>query len=313
MRIVALASALAVLAACDGGPQFSHASTLHQDTRGVALADGDYARVGMSGTTCDVDTEYGSISTDYDYPGNDDTIHDVEGGKVAVTSDDGVHIVNRNPTAMVERQDYDLPVATYTDAVIIDDGVVVMGETPAGCHVDWAGRDLDASAVMKPEICSANPALAADPTLGTAWVGTPEGIYTSSPIEGEGTALLTEEGADLLVFDDTVGFMYAAIAGQNEVRALDLDGNQVWSMDVMGAVTDLADFGSRSSALVTVQYDDGSGSLLVLDGLTGQITSEMGTPDGNQRIASSEGGGKVALMRDSEVHFYNVFTWFPIE
>ncbi|MCO4746511.1 MAG: hypothetical protein KC912_17065 [Proteobacteria bacterium] len=313
MRVLTLATTLAMLAACDGGLQFSHTSTLNQDTRGVALNDSDDARVGMSGTTCDVDTDYGSIGTDYDYPGSEDTIQDSTPEKVVVTSGNGLHIQDRGPGMGDGREDYDLPTAEYSEGVLIEDGAVVLGHTPSGCHVSWRGPELDNTVHLKPDVCASGPALEADPVLGTAWVGTADGIYTAPPEADAGVSTITETPADLLAFDDSTGFMYAALKGSNEVRALDLDGNEVWVTDVMAQVTDLEDFGSRSSALVSVTHDDGSGSVLVLDGLTGQITSEMGTPDGNQRIASSAGGGQMALVRDNEVHFYQAHNGFNMD
>ncbi|TNE92627.1 MAG: hypothetical protein EP330_01395 [Deltaproteobacteria bacterium] len=312
MRNATFIAALTMLAACDGGLQFAHTSTLHQSTRGVALQDGDYARVGMSGTTCDVDTSYAGVSTDYDYAGSEDTIHDVENGKVVVTSDDGFHIVDRNPATM--GQDQDIPAsnahANWTQAVATDDGAVAFGETSTGCLIEWAGYGDDVAATLKPSVCEATPAIAADPVTGNTLVGTADGISIATPV-ADTVEPMIDEGADLMVFDSSTELVYAAIRGETEVRAMDFDGNVVWRTDLMGAVTDIEDFGDRMSALVTVAFDDGTGSVFVLDGLTGEITSEMGTPDGNQQLAASEGGGQIALVREGEVHFYEVYTWLP--
>lgn len=311
MRNLCFIATLSMLAACDGGLQFSHTSTLHQNTRGVALLDGDYARVGMNGTTCDVDPSYAGVSTDYDYAGSEDTIHDVEGGKVIVTSDEGLHVIDRNPgVAQSESVRPTFGNADWTDGIATDDGAVLFGEASTGCMLEWVGYGDDITATLKPSVCDASPGIAVDPTTGTTWVGTIDGISVASPVSDAVSPFL-EEGADLMVFDSATELMYAATRGETEVRALDLEGTEIWRADVGGGVTDVEDFGERASALVSVAYADGTGAVLVLDGFTGELLSELGTPDGNQELTSSEGGSEIALVRDNEVHFYSVYTWLP--
>ena len=306
MRSVFLLTTLTMLAACSEGPQFSHTSSLYQATRGVALTDLGDARVGMSGTTCDVDPDYGNIGSDYNFPGNDDFVHDVDRGKMVITSDDGVHVVDNGSMSFGGRDDFLLPAGEYTDAVAIDDGAVVLAETASGCQVHWAGV-ADTSAALKPEVCGASTALAADPVTGEAWVASPAGVYTGTP-DGGSWESAVDVASDMIVFDSETEFMYTALSTEGIVRAFDLGGLEVWASEPLGQITDLEAFGDRAQVLVSVIEADGSGRLFVLDGYTGLVVSEMGPPDAAQRISASEGGNRIALMRSTDVHFYEVWT-----
>lgn len=311
MRKLPLIGLIAFAAAgCSDALTFDHQSTLYRSTRGVALHDADLggmglAQVGMSGTTCEVDTEWASIGTDYDYPGTDESVEDngnQDGGKVVlIKSEDAVHI--QSGSMFAPSSDYIVP--GVQQGRLLDVGAVAYGEEGGDCYVEWLGTTVPARTDLGAGSCTAINDMTADPTIGTAIFGTDYGVLSVDP--GEAGVVVNEEPTDLIEFDPVTGLVYAAQIGSTEVRGLHPDGLLVWTTDVGGSVIALDDMGSRGAVAVSV--DDGaSGRIVVLDGYTGVMENDVYTPAPADSVKVAGDGRTMALVNSDQVNFYKIGT-----
>jgi hypothetical protein len=313
MRHLALLGVVVAAAGCSDAMVFTHQSTLYQATRGVIVHDTDNfgytgAQVGMVGTTCAVDTEWATLSTDYDYPGDDDTVEDVgeQGGNVVVlvASDEGVHIQKDDGFWGADTDNY--PVPDVQQGLLLDEGVVVLAGDHEDCGVEWVGTTNPGRTDLSPDICAGSPGLGADPTLGHAFVGYNGGVSLVTP---SSSVVVSEEPSELVEWDSYAEVLYAAEIGGTTVRGVEADGTLRWTTEVGGAVLALDDMGVRASAVVTVQYELGNGGVVVIDGFTGEIDNSFQTPGPADEVKTANDGRTLALADDEQVHFYGVQSW----
>lgn len=305
MRSVPFVLAVAAFAsACQWDPMFlEHQSTLYTSARGVAL-DTDpsgNAQVGMNGTTCAVDTAYGTPSTDYDYPGTDEEVDDVsDDGVVVITGDDKVHLQHSDGWT-TSSEDYDVPAAQVS--VALDDGAVTYGGDDDRCALTWVGQ-RDAVSDLPPAICGSRTDVAADPTDGTTYVGTTIGTYEVEP--GEAPTTISEEPAELIAYDLTTELLYTAEVEGSVVRAIDTTGSEAWVATIDGAVIALDDMGAEAAVAVSVARADGTGGIVVLDGFTGIPSTSLSLPTPGDEVVGSNDGGQIAVVGDGQVGFFGV-------
>lgn len=309
MRTVPFLIAIASLAtACEWQPTtFTYQSTLYTASRGVALnatPEGE-AQVGMNSVTCAVDPTWATVGTDYDYPGNDDTVEGTnDTGVVVITGDDKVHLQHITDYWTTTSDDYDVPRVVTT--VPTDTGAVAVAGSTSSCTVNWVGGTV-ATAHLKPEACGNYTDVGADPTTGTAYVGTTVGVFSVDP---EGGTQITEAGVDIVQFDAATGLLYTAVTGSDEVTAIDEAGNEVWTSFVGGSITDITDMGTQAQAAVSMGLPDGTGAVVLLDGFTGAPGSTLLLPSPADEITSNDSGSEVAVIDDERVGFFTVGSIF---
>jgi hypothetical protein len=311
--LVASLALVTLATGCAEGMTFTPAGTLYAPTRGVVLFDeadlssgavDSGSQVGMNGTTCAVDTQSASIGTDFDYPGDTESVtdagQDADGDVVVVvTSDKGVHLQETDGWNATSA-DFEVPDAY--DAVLLDEGAIAMRGD--GCAAQVVGRTSGNGVVMLPAGSCDHPHMVqADPTTGTAWVGTTTGLHE---VQGRTTVQITDVPAELTAFDAVADVLYTAQVGDSVITAVETTGDVRWSVDVGGAINSLDDLGTWAAVGAVVAYADGGDALVVLDGYTGLVRTDMGLPSSDVTVSSSRDGQNIALIRDDEVRYYGV-------
>jgi hypothetical protein len=299
MRGYALSLALLVAAGCTSNQvSFEHKSQVQTRAKGVALLDtDDSAQVGMSGNTCEVTTSSGMIGSDYDVAvGEDDNVQDALGTDTLVIGQSGVYVVSQGFFGPGS------PVVDMNDVVTArfsDDGVVVGRDTSTGFQIDWAGGITDgSSAQIGPDANLGG--MSVDRGTGTAYIPTDSGLAIADANTG---VTVTEVEADITAWDTAADCLYVATTGSSEVRAIEFDGTLRWATDVGGPVTSIDDMAGAAAVMVG---DDNAGVLVVLDGVTGESTSQFDTPSAANRVVVGNGGHSMAMVLDDVVHFFGV-------
>lgn len=304
-----VAGTIALAMGCDApAEQFNYQSTLHENTRGVVVGNDGRAQVGLDlGTTCEVDTQYASMSTDYDYPGDDESVDDIddrgEGDvRVVVTSEKGAHIQTEDGFWGGASEDYEVPNAVQSR--LLDVGAAVLyNDGGYSCGVEWVGGAVDARAPIKGDQCDDITTMSVDPVVGTAFIGGSNGVTAVTP-DGT-TAVVTDEQSELSEWDATTEVLYVAALGSSTVRGYEADGTELWTASVDGSITGLDDMGLRAAVAVSIQLADGSGGVRVLDGATGEPLEDIATPTPADAIRVSDDGRSLALVEEGQVHFYD--------
>ncbi len=302
--------------ACElGTAPMSHQSTLGQMTRGIVLHDADTpsdsgAQVGMSGTTCDWDPVYGGIGTDYNYPGEDETVDDVaenDNGdvQVVVSTDKTVHIQESGDTLNTSSRDYEI------DGVLVaqnyENGAIVLTEGDGNdCSLVTVGTDNDTTYDLKGDRqCLGVHTLETDPTSGSAWVGSDAGLFS---LEGAEMVTINEEPANIVAYDPYTDALYTAELGDSVVRAIEPDGTVRWETDVGASIFSLDDVGAEEAVAVSVNYTDGTGTgaVIFVDGNTGEIRTNQQTLTQNNTVVTSRDGSQLSLANSGGAEFYGV-------
>lgn len=277
---------------------FEHTGELQARTSGFAMyTRGDSAIAGMIGATCEIDAETGGIGADWDAAqGEDDVVVDAGDETGLIIGGSGVFVLD--PELGI------LPGPAgrgFTDARLLeDDGIVALQATGSSCVVrhDVAGNET--ATTVTDAACPAG--FDADPSTGTAWVGGPDAVFV---VGADGT-VTEQDGGDLLAWDATEQVLYAAIAGETWVRATEADGAVRWTVELDGAVTALTDMGAVGAVAVTVERGDGTGAIVILDGATGAVSSEVDSPSAADDLTASSGGDRLAVILRNEVHLFAV-------
>lgn len=281
--------------------------TLYTQARGVVLhEDGKSAHVGMHGTTCEVDTDGAWIGTDHDLPGDSEVVvdaHTCPDGtqEVLVTTDDGVHVVQRDDWWDDGREDYS--VDGTIDAGFTDEGIAVLADDPQdGCGVTWVDRGTThgARTPVSPDLCDAGASVTVDPDTGDTYVVTPNNGVVR--VELGGVQSVGDAGADIAAWDKYAQMLYTAREGQGWVRGDDWHGTTLWQVELGHPVISVHNAGDRHGALVLI--DAGSQDQIVfVDAQTGDTHVEMTLPDGALDISVAGNGRDIALIKPNEVYF----------
>jgi hypothetical protein len=312
MRRLALFGFVGVaVAGCDmQSGNFDYDSTLYQRTDGVALKGydamygGNRAQVGMNTMTCEVDQSTAMLGNDYDYATDSDHVTDAglmgDAMTVLVTTGDMLH-VQYNDGWVTGAEPISVP--GIHDALVSTGGPVVLADDGTGCAVKWVGSSSDSSRSIGGS-CSAY-GFAVDPATGHAYVGSDSGVTHVTP---NGSEVITEQATQIVAWDAAAEVLYAAEYGSMVVRGLEADGSERFVTDVGASILSIDDLGTRGAALLSVSHVDGTGGVIVVDGLTGAIETSQSTPSAVEQIVGSPDGGSMALVDTDQVHFYRVGT-----
>ena len=301
MRLASVVLGLTVLTACEADPvQFEHQGSVEAATRGVAfLPDGNDGHAGMFGTTCAFDARTGELADDSDFPSEEDEVQDSgaddSGDIVLVTTPDSVHLLR--PDGFFSSSS-EVAVPGVEQARLLRDGLVVLRDQ-GDCTVDFLRGGGDASVSLPDDLC-AGGTLTVDRSTGTAWVGKGD-VYR---VDGE-AAEVVAEGADLAVWDAHADALYVAKLGDAEVRALEADGSERWTVQLDHPVRALEDMGTLAAVAVMTETN-GGGELVLLDGYTGELRGDLGTPSATDELVSSDSGDVMAVILAETVHLFQV-------
>lgn len=305
MRVEWMSLVLLMAAGCSAGPvDFEHRSSLETRTRGVALLeDSPTAQVGMGGNTCEVQTDSAMIGADYDVAvGEDDNVQDAVGQGTIIVGDSGVYVLTPGFGGTGWDQ-----AAVDTSGIVearFDDAGIVTLEG-GGSTVGWYDDSgLNIGRVSAPADAGAGSGFTVDRTTGTAFIGTASGVVIATPTGGVSTV---EGGAGLVAWDAAAAALYVADPMGMQVRALEADGTERWSVDMGGAVWSLDDMAGMAAVMVEIS-DGGTthGELRVLDGQTGSIVSTLETPSAAEEVVVGNDGRTMAMVLPGEVHFFAV-------
>lgn len=295
--------ALLLLSACqaDQGAELRYRSTLTVTTRGVGLhEDGQKGHAGMMSTNCPFETEKGSVTGDYQLPGEGEEIQDV--GWSWLGTETVVAVLEPHVFLLEKSLGYyrheDVEVPGVQLARLYDTGLVALTSDTTGCALVWIEDGERLGTVQVP--CGSD--LTTDPASGLAVVasGGQVGILEPSGVT------LTEVSGDLVAWDPATEATYVATAGDSLVTAMEPDGAIRWTAEVEGAVTALTDAGARGAALVVLEQPDGRGGVVYLDGWTGGERGWLDTPQPARQATVSGNGAVLALSADNGAHFYDI-------
>lgn len=293
---------------------FDYQSTLYTRTNGVALKGydemygGHRAQVGMNSMTCEIDQRTAMLGNDYDYAmTDDDKVTDAgqigDDNVVLVTTPDRVHVQFSDDWYGGSET---LTVPGVQNALVTNAGPVVLADEGGNCAVKWVGVGSDASRTLGAGACS-DFTLTVDPGSGDAFVGSDTGVTHETT---SGSAVLTEDASQIVAWDAAAQVLYAAEYGATTLRGLEADGTQRFATEVGASILAVDDLGSRGAAIVSVSFADGTGGVVVVDGLTGAIEASQGTPSAVASVVGAPDGGSVALVDTDQVHFYSVGALF---
>lgn len=307
MMIGAMMAAALVGCTASDGVELDYRAELNASARGVEVTDdGSSSNVGMFDTTCQVDTTYAGIGEDYDYDNSTEVVIDGEltpaGDTFLVLTPGSLHVTTPDG---VQTQ-HTFQVGAVVDAELLADGGVVAVQPDGGdCNVatyDAAGNRV--SLTQLGVECDQQSSVATNPANGTTWVSTDSGIYEVA--EGQVTRVSELPNA-LLAHDAEAGVVYAGVAGRAVVTAIEPGGAERWATQVDGAITALTDLGDQASAAVSIDQN-GTGALLVIDGATGEITSDLPTPSAAHGLSASGAGHVLAITLPDTVFYFDVNT-----
>lgn len=284
---------LAALAACTPN-ELTYRSTLDSQTRGVALSDnGLDAHVGMIGTTCTIDTNWGCPTSDADLPSDEEMVLDHFRGDTLGSSPEAVHIIR----AAAWQADLDIAVPGVKAAVLRSDGPMMVAGDATTCSLHVGGVTVAAPGGA----CADDASIDFDRDGGVAFVATRDGVVSVSDLGSESLAA----AADLVSFDAVSNLVYVATAGDRVVQALRPDGTQAWSVQTDGPISSIAARGSHGQVLVMTEVD-AFGQLDLYSGVSGDKVNDYSLPDAQCNLISSDNGGTVACQRGEDVNFYEL-------
>lgn len=296
--------ALTALVGCTSQDQVAleHRSALETNARGIGFDEtGSVANVGMSNTTCDVDTSLGGIQADYDYTADAEVV--VDGAELdtigvvsVVLTPDTVHVTT--PDVSPSQSSY--AVDGVVDASLVREGFVAVDERGG---VVWSGFDGSVQGAFDSGLSGLGASLVADPQSGTAFVANDEGVFA---VGTEGEVFQVTDLADALVaWDAASDALYVAQAGSADVHAFEADGTLRWTRQVEGTVAAVTDMGAKAGVALSVDTGAG-GSFVVLDGLSGERTAALATPSAASGLEVSGDGGVLAITLPTTVHFFDL-------
>lgn len=272
-------------------------SSMQSETRGVVLYDdGQRGHAAMQGTTCEFDTLNGWLISDHDLPTDSETMQDTYQGEVLGLSREGIHILEGATT--FEQTDFD--VVGVLESRMLDNGGVasLIRHSSGECAARIDGNTLD----LEPEICETYTSVTTDRTQ-TLFVA--NGNEVLAIRKGEATKFA--DNWDLVVYDRTTDLVYVANRFSTDVGGYQTDGQLAWRSETQGEIHDMDDMGARGMLMLMTADETGErGSLVVLDGWSGEKLAEHGTPSPETDITLSEDGTTMAIVLPEEVYFYDV-------
>ncbi len=295
MRTIAIAMTLGVAVGCTpSNVAFQHESTLYDETRGLVFENDGTAQGGMVGNTCAIDVDNAWIGQDVDVAESDDQVEDAFDGVVLVRGTDGLHIYQPDDYGWDWNYDPTVPGGDIVDGALVDSGIVAVRDTPEGVSVDWSG-DVQAQQTVAGGNLSD---MSVDRSTGTVFVVSDGTVNSVSP---DGS--ISVDSGDMAVWDAGAQVLYVADAGGSELRGIEADGGVRFATPLDGTVASLESLNGQ--AVVSTANGSG-GSLVIIDGYTGDIMSQQVTPGAAESLESSETGRTLAVVLDRQVHFFRV-------
>jgi hypothetical protein len=289
-------------AACASENELRFTSTLQAETRGVALSeDGLDSFAAMSGVTCTIDTNWGCPTEDVDLPTTEERLTDHWNGQTLGVSERGVHLIDRG----VWLAEADREVAQVRTAALSEAGEVVVSGTPESCSVQLGD---DEPMLIDGAACADDVHYSVDRATGHLYAAGPEGVVEvlsdRSRILGQGT--------DLADFDQSLHLLYTAVQGEPELRALDMDGEEVWKVTTGGAIQSLAARGMRGEVMVLVDRPSGLAAIERREGESGRLLDRTTVPSSDGQLDASDNGRTIAVIRSDEVNFFALDDGEPV-
>lgn len=282
------------------GSWIQHTSMIETRSRGVEFTeDGNFADIGMVGNTCRFDFRAGVIGGDADFAqGEDDIIQDAYGSRVVVKGTTGVYVVDdwlQNP-ATPEMQGQNVIAARLTNT-----SYAVLAESGEECNVTWG----DGTTSKLGTKCPDTAGFSIDRISGSVFLATELGTF-----------VMTQDGhqdlnvdSDMLAWNSNSQTLYTSKLNSGVITATGVDGFEKWSVETEGIVTSIDDLGTSDGVVVMVGRQDG-GEILILDSETGSMRERAPTPSPADRILASPGGDSLAVVIESEIHFFSINTSF---
>lgn len=283
--------------ACASENELRYTATLDADTRGVVLTEeGDASVAAMSGTTCTIDPRWGCPVDDADLPTAEESVVDHHRGVTLGVSPRGLHQIDRDGW----KRGSDLGIPAVATARLTEAGVAAVWNDGTRCAAVSGGE-----AYAAPDAACANLDVTVDRDAGVLYVATDEGVYALGRSEAR-QLLIEGSKPDLVSWDPKLGQLYAAVTGSDIVIAVDPQGKKVWATQLAGAIQSVETRGRLGELLVLLKGDDGLGTLDRLDGETGDELGSSTVPDGEGEVVTSDDGTTVAIVREDEVHFFEL-------
>ncbi len=269
------------LLACSPGPDLMRQGMLLGKVSGVALNPEGWTggRVGMFSTTCDV-TRSGDLGSEYDFVHGEEEVTDTDGLHVVVVTQDRVLVQTDEGWFGPVFDEHRVP--GVRDAQWID-GELLALSGDSSCTLEWVEEGASLDVPCGELLQGAEGAL----------IRTDEELISIS----EGPVL----GASVAAVWDTHHERYLQ-ADAGSVQAVDLAGQTLWSVEPGGTVRDIA--ATPAGALIAVEYEDGSGGLILAEG---EVLDTQTTRWAGHSLEVSGDGLNVALLRDSSVVFYELW------
>ncbi|MEM6927846.1 MAG: hypothetical protein AAF602_13020 [Myxococcota bacterium] len=278
---------------CASETQFVYRSTVITETDGVAMSDdGLTSFAAMGGLTCALDVRWGCPTTEDDLPTDEEQVLDhLDGLTLATSAETTLHFMDGgawNP-------DRDMDVPSLKTARLSDAGLLTLTSADAcALEIDGVTHTVDA------EFCGAS-AYEVD-RRGAMLAITDSGVLRA---DASGMTRLTDHG-NLASVDLAHDLVFAATTGEDALRAVDVEGSEVWSVTLDQPVRDLAARGDKGDVLVLTESADGLGQIELLDGATGEGTLLGRVPSAEGSLEVSGNGRTIALVFEGEVHHYEI-------
>ncbi|MCA9566333.1 MAG: hypothetical protein KC656_00750 [Myxococcales bacterium] len=304
MRMIIGTLALTAMVGCSGPDEVAleHRSSQEVQARGLAFDEaGSIANVGMVNTTCNVNTQMGTVEADYDYGNSAETVTD--GGELfslgqvnIVLTPDEVHVTT--PDIAPYQASY--PQAGVVDAGLTGDGFVAVADDGS---VSWSAFDGTPVQDVTTGLSTASGAdLVADRSTGNVFLSADQGVFA---VGRDGATFEVRSEPGLVAWDASADALYVATPGTSTLEAYEADGTLRWAVDLDGTIQALTHMGSTGRAALSLDTSAG-GEFVVVDGATGMVTSDIATPSAAQRLHVSGNGHVLAVTLPSAVHFFDI-------
>lgn len=274
-------------------------STFEGETKGLVLHEtGDGGHAGMFETNCPFETVNGTVTGDYDLPGEGE---DVQDGEATTLGDITLAAILLPYFHVLDKTDgiythVEVEVPEIHEGRLTTDGIVAI---TLGCELSWRGFDGTVLATTTVDQCGGD--IETDPVTGETVVSDLDGTVIT---DGQETVESAVDG-DLVAYDDAAEVFYVAARGQDWLAAVERDGSARWTVQTPGRVSALDDGGATGTANVVLALESGKGALAVYDGRTGEEVYYAETPAPADDLSVSGNGKVVALVRAEQVFFYD--------
>ncbi len=255
------------------------------------------ARAGMSGITCDVDPESGTVTTDYDFPGHGESVVDGLGDKVLISTSEGLYqhdIMQEDPIGLmlVNVDGEQLDNGWFVNAALVDDGVVAMKDDWGKSAVHWTGDDL----MMELPFDGARSELSVDHQSSVVWAAGRDGLWA---VDKAGGVFMGP--GEHVSWDSMAAFAW--VADDSRLASVHPDGSVSWALDLGGEIMDVDAMGDHGTAVVLIDMggDDKRVTMVDRDGV---LLAWAPVHESALELAVSEHAERLAVMYRTETWYY---------